>query len=474
MSFFYWCFVLALVSLISVIFIVICLLVFIQYFKRLFHKNKIINSKTLKVGIFHPYCNAGGGGERVLWVALELLQKRYPKAEFYIYTGDIHVTPVEILQNVKKTMNIDIEDTIKFVYLTKRAWIEAVKYPYFTLLGQAFGSMILGFEALKKCTPDIMLDTIGLTFAMLIFKYLGGCKTGSYIHYPIITKEMTKRVSNREATYNNRRVIARSPFLTFGKLIYYRYFGMLYSFAGRFSDITMVNSTFTLEHLSLLWNTAVHLVYPPCDVDQFKKIEKSIEKPEEFRILSLAQFRPEKDHVLQLESLYEFRSIVPEEIFENTTLVLIGSCRNKDDEERVKDLKDLSKHLSLENNVEFKVNISFDDLLQELKNAFIGIHTMRDEHFGISVVEQMAAGLIVIAHRSGGPLLDIIETCEGSRLGFLAVYPHEYAFYLRYIIEAEKNEIHAIQERAKSSVDRFNTKKFQEEFLRAVDPLFRI
>ena len=29
------------------------------------------------VGFFHPYCNAGGGGERVLWVAIRALQKRY-------------------------------------------------------------------------------------------------------------------------------------------------------------------------------------------------------------------------------------------------------------------------------------------------------------------------------------------------------------------------------------------------------------
>ena len=28
------------------------------------------------VGFFHPYCNAGGGGERVLWVAIRALYKR--------------------------------------------------------------------------------------------------------------------------------------------------------------------------------------------------------------------------------------------------------------------------------------------------------------------------------------------------------------------------------------------------------------
>lgn len=33
-------------------------------------------STRTTVGIFHPYCNAGGGGEKVLWAALEALRKR--------------------------------------------------------------------------------------------------------------------------------------------------------------------------------------------------------------------------------------------------------------------------------------------------------------------------------------------------------------------------------------------------------------
>ena len=33
--------------------------------------------QLLVVGFFHPYCNAGGGGERVLWIAIRALQLRY-------------------------------------------------------------------------------------------------------------------------------------------------------------------------------------------------------------------------------------------------------------------------------------------------------------------------------------------------------------------------------------------------------------
>lgn len=42
---------------------------------------------------------------------------------------------------------------------------------------------------------------------------------------------------------------------------------------------------------------------------------------------------------------------------------------------------------------------------------------MWNEHFGISVVELMAAGLVVIAHNSGGPKLDIIPDPAGVMNG---------------------------------------------------------
>lgn len=53
------------------------------------------------VGLFHPFCNAGGGGERVLWAAIRATQKRWPKAKIVVYTGDHEVTKDQILSRVK-------------------------------------------------------------------------------------------------------------------------------------------------------------------------------------------------------------------------------------------------------------------------------------------------------------------------------------------------------------------------------------
>ena len=55
-----------------------------------------------------------------------------------------------------------------------------------------------------------------------------------------------------------------------------------------------------------------------------------------------------------------------------------------------------------------KPNLHFKKMIKEFSYAKIGIHTMLEEHFGISIVEMMAAGLYTVAHNSGGPKEDII------------------------------------------------------------------
>ena len=111
-----------------------------------------VNGKKV-VGVFHPYSNAGGGGERVLWCAVRAIQSQYPDYHIAIYTGD-DLPPETLLQNAKQRFNVQINNhNIEFVTLKKRGWVEASKYPHFTLLGQSLGSMFLGMEAICKLVP---------------------------------------------------------------------------------------------------------------------------------------------------------------------------------------------------------------------------------------------------------------------------------------------------------------------------------
>ena len=265
------------------------------------------HSRTKKIiGIFHPYCNAGGGGERVLWCLVKFIQEKYPEQEVVIYTGDQDATSKEILDKMQNNFKIELKSEPRFVFLRSRKFVEAQYYPFFTLLGQSLGSVILGLEALFKCVPDLYIDTMGYGFTYPIFKFLADCQIAAYTHYPIISTDMIDTVNSNAATFNNRRFISNSKILTKAKLLYYQMFAWLYGVVGRQSDLVMVNSSWTKGHIVKLWGIIdrVHLVYPPCNTQNFEEL--TLDKPDDskYKIVSVAQFRPEKNHALQIEALH--------------------------------------------------------------------------------------------------------------------------------------------------------------------------
>lgn len=340
------------------------------YYSRLKNKYKT-NKDVLNVGFFHPYCNAGGGGERVLWCAIDCLLSKYPNIKIFVYTGDVDVSPKDILRRTHERFNIKLPDSIEFIYLHNRRWVEAEKYPRFTLLGQSFGSIVLGIEALNALVPDIFIDTMGYSFTLPIFYFIAKCRVACYVHYPTITTDMINRVRSRQVAHNNQNVVARNPLLTLLKLIYYNFFAFLYASVGKFTHVIMVNSSWTEDHINSLWKCPLrtYRIYPPCDSIDLQKIPIKQNIDGKIKIISVAQFRPEKNHPLQLQSLYKLRQIIPESIWENVELVMIGSTRDAKDELLVNDMQNLCKYLSLENNVTFKINISYDELKKELEDG---------------------------------------------------------------------------------------------------------
>ena len=135
----------------------------------------------------------------------------------------------------------------------------------------------------------------------------------------------------------------------------------MYSMVGCCAETIMVNSSWTENHIISLWKAPykTHRVYPPCEVSNLKKLEHLPSSDDTIYLLSVGQFRPEKDHPMQLQAMYELRTLLVnnDDLWSRLKLIFVGSCRNQEDQDRVKNMIDLSKHLSLENAVEFKVNI---------------------------------------------------------------------------------------------------------------------
>jgi glycosyltransferase involved in cell wall biosynthesis len=66
------------------------------------------------------------------------------------------------------------------------------------------------------------------------------------------------------------------------------------------------------------------------------------------------------------------------------------------------DLKQMVKDLSLTDYITFEANASLDKLLSIIQESRVYFHPMVGEHFGMSVIEAIAAGLIVVVPNEGG------------------------------------------------------------------------
>ena len=335
---------------------------------------------------------------------------------------------------------------------------------------------------------------------------------------------MLSLVWERRPTYNNKSTITSSALATYLKLVYYSLFAICYGIAGSMANLVMVNSSWTLNHIQQLWrfsrNRRVHVVFPPCDTSSFEDLP--ILEPRENIIISVGQFRPEKDHALQLRSFSLFKKIylgdptmTTSQGTDDVQLILLGSCRDLEDQARVEELRRLAVELNVSDSVQFVLNQPFPVLKQWLGRANVGLHTMwsvglyfydtlvcvllaffvvwarnhfsmyiisacviylfnRNEHFGIGVVEMMSAGCITIAHCSGGPRSDII--LRNGSTGFLATTEEEYASIMADIFVLGRGEdtpdaelrLQRIRKSGRESAKRFSVQNFKDSFKKSI------
>lgn len=448
-----------------------------------------VRRKRGRVGFLHPFCHDLAGGERVLWAALVALveQNKSRKWELMVYVGEggRFRNWAELVSKAAERFGLDVEGKgfnacmVKSHVLVKPDW-----YPRFTMIGQSWGSVILAFEAAWKGRCQVLIDTTGFAFTYPVFRWLAGCTVLSYTHYPTVSTDMLAVVRSNQATYNNRSGIAQNRCFTALKIAYYRLFALAYGWAGRAAQLTMVNSNWTKSHIDHIWQVPqrTFVVYPPVNTDSFSSLPlrraTSLRLPapsngesqdQDFGqghlIVSISQFRPEKNQAKQVEAFSVFAQKHPEV---DCQLVLIGSCRDEADIARVNALRTQAAGLGVGHRVKFQLNVSFETLREFLGRATVGLHTMWCEHFGIGIVELQAAGVIVIAHNSGGPKSDIVNP---GVTGFLADTVEEYARALEHVfLQINDDARQAIQSNSRLAAARFSDQTFFDTFSQKVLP----
>lgn len=347
------------------------------------------------LGFFHPYCNAGGGGERVLFEAVRHHLEQDPDAVCAVYTGDVAAsesllpargkaviegsssvadgggtaTKSEILQKVKERFDIDLQShssRVAFLPLRSRRLISEGYWKRLTMLGQAFGSAVLAKEACEELIPDVFLDTMGWAFAFPVVRMFKlDLPIGAYVHYPMISSDMLERVRSRKAGHTNNAAVARSFLKSQLKIVYYEAFTSIYAWCLRRTNVVVANGSWTQAHVNYFLlgpsfalppsqlspsqrERRAHIVYPPCDTRSLEGF--SLQDRDAGLMVSLAQFRPEKEHSTQLKFLRALLDLRPDFAHGERAirLVMMGSCRNVGDEERIRGLRELASQLQLE------------------------------------------------------------------------------------------------------------------------------
>ncbi|TYJ53573.1 hypothetical protein B9479_005777 [Cryptococcus floricola] len=461
------------------------------------------SSQKTVVGFWHPFCNAGGGGERVLWVAIRHIQKTDKETMVLVYSGDYpEASKEEIIGKVKERFSIVLDPSrLHFISLRSRYLVSDGYWKHFTLMSQSLGSILLAWEGLcgkDGLWGDIFIDSMGYGLTYPTVRLIAGpdIAIGSYTHYPTVSANMVKRVKERVYGVENAGA-SKSWIKTQIKLIYYYIFTSIYSVSLLYAQHIMTNSSWTQAHIQSLLTSArssflasillkdevsvqkqkergelaegegleCGVVYPPTDTTELARLGGLESRKRE--IVSLAQFRPEKDHAKQLYALSALFEKYPQYRHgsQRVTLALMGGVRDAGDQARLDGLKTLAKKLEIDENVEFVVSAPYPEIVKRLGQASLGINTMMDEHFGINVVEFMAAGLIPVVHASAGPLMDIVVPYNGQRTGFHATDADSFAEAIHAALSVSPKESLKMRKAARQlAVEKFSERKFEEDW----------
>ena len=159
-------------------------------------------------------------------------------------------------------------------------------------------------------------------------------------------------------------------------------------------DRLLAVSDFTREFVRRTWGRESTTLYPPCPIDLYSKLQV----PKRDLVVTVGRIAREK----RMELFLEIARRVP-----NIEFAIIGSVVSEG----------TSYYDSLKavapTNVSFVV-APLRKVSELLGSARVYLHCALNEHFGITIVEAMAAGCVPVVHDSGGPK-EIVSPDVGYR-----------------------------------------------------------
>ena len=273
---------------------------------------------------------------------------------------------------------------------------------------QRLGLFIPLSKAIKRENPDVVLVDNELYKPILKLKEKVGFRLLEYIHFPFHALRFQKGFIPDELKDLYERYLADAKLYheKYEKGFWKIYFGVwlrLYDRVARenpfeVADLVMANSKYIARLIKMLWGGDALVVNPPVKVRDF---EPYCAKPFEERddvVVMIGRISPEKriEEVIDAVPLTEAKPVL--RVIGGLVPSAVPYKERLERRAREKGVK-----------VDFHPNVSREELVELATSSKVFVHATAGEHFGIAVVEGMAAGCPVVVHRSGGPYEDITD-----------------------------------------------------------------
>jgi glycosyltransferase involved in cell wall biosynthesis len=309
----------------------------------------------LRVGIFHPALDWYGGAEVVAVVtANSLAQKGYDVVVFV----NNPVDQKRIRDMVGEPLWPSIKVIVDPTFLKPRG--------HFDIYESAYRSLIL------KSHCDLLVDT----YSNFVFPW----SNVSYIHFPTIINRVRTRFGRRFLKELRFTYTIDAPYVFFRK--------RLEDYKGK---LIFTNSYFTAKVIMDSLGIKPKVLYPPIPNFFFQQDCSMTEQPREDLVVTTARFG--------LGKCVELVPDIANLTHKNIHFVMIGLAH---DQRVVQAVKNKIRRLHLEERITVVPNASQQDIKNYLARAKVYLHTMKNEHFGISIAEAMRMGCIPVVHNSGG------------------------------------------------------------------------
>jgi glycosyltransferase involved in cell wall biosynthesis len=161
------------------------------------------------------------------------------------------------------------------------------------------------------------------------------------------------------------------------------------------NTLVLTNSEYTRKAISNAFYIDAKILYPPVDVETFQKVASKSNQRDD-TILVISRIAPDKqiENAIEVARLIRRRGI-------GKGMIIAGNLHDYDNR-YYQHLKKMIADYDLSDYVSLQTNIRFSKLVELMQLAKVYFHPRIDEHFGISIVEAMASGLVPIVSDIGG------------------------------------------------------------------------